>query len=116
MAVSELLSNQAPRGLYGRAIVCNWNGPVWVLVNVLVARALTKYGLENEARDVARRMLSAMVKDIRETGVLHENYNAETGQGLWAPRFMSWNLLALELIDLVERTGQKRRHGGDKNP
>ena len=27
-------------GLYGRAIVCNWNGPVWALPNVLVVRTL----------------------------------------------------------------------------
>jgi hypothetical protein len=32
---------------------------------------------------------------------LYENYNAETGEPLWAPKFMSWNALALELIDLV---------------
>lgn len=103
MAASELLSNQAPRGLYGRAIVCNWNGPVWVLPTVLVVRALIKYNMITEARDVARRMLAALVKDLKETGMLHENYNSETGKGLWAPRFMSWNLMALELIDIVEQ-------------
>jgi Trehalase len=101
MAASENLSNQAPRGLYGRAIVCNWNGPVWILPNVLVVRTLLKYGLHKQARDIARRVLAAMAKDLKETGVLHENYDANTGTSLWAPRFMSWNIMALELIDLV---------------
>jgi putative isomerase len=102
MAASELLSNQAPRGLYGRAIVCNWNGPVWIMPNVLVVRTLLKVGMRTQAKNVARRVLAAMIKDLKETGRLHENYNADTGASLWAPCFMSWNIMALELIDLIE--------------
>ncbi len=33
---------------------------------------------------------------------MYENYNAHTGEALWAPQFMSWNSLCLELIDFVE--------------
>jgi putative isomerase len=101
MAASEPLSNQSPRGLYGRAIVCNWNGPVWVLPNVLVVRTLLRLGMRAAAANVARRVIAVMVKSLRETGVLHENYNADTGKQLWAPNFMSWNITALELCDLV---------------
>ncbi len=104
MAASEPLSNQSPRGLYGRAIVCNWNGPVWVLPNVLVVRTLLRLGMRKAAANVARRVIAVMVKSLRETGVLHENYNADTGKQLWAPNFMSWNITALELCDLVAQT------------
>src|SRR5205823_6448543 len=100
---------QAPRGLYGRAIVCNWNGPVWVLPTVLVARALLENGMVAEAKDVARRVLAALVKDVKANGVLHENYHADTGAPLWAPQFMSWNIMALELIDLLEMRARSKR-------
>lgn len=103
VAASELLSNQSPRGLYGRAIVCNWQGPVWILPNALLARTLVKLGYVDAAKDIASRVVSAMVHDLNETGVLHENYNADTGQSLWAPQFMSWNILALELVELLEK-------------
>jgi len=101
MAASEPLSHQSARGLYGRAIVCNWNGPVWVLPNVLVVRTLLRLNMRKAAVNIARRVIAVMVKSLRETGVLHENYNADTGKQLWAPKFMSWNITALELCDLV---------------
>ncbi|HNG21401.1 MAG TPA: trehalase family glycosidase, partial [Candidatus Obscuribacter sp.] len=101
-AVSEPLANQQRRGLYGRAIVSNWQGPVWVLPNALIVRALLKYGYKKEAQDIAARVVATLGKGLDETGTLYENYNAETGAPLWAPNFMSWNILALELIELLE--------------
>ena len=109
LAASEPLSNQAPRGLYGRAIVCNWNGPVWILPCVLAVRSLIEQGLIAEAKDISRRAVAAMVKNLKTTGVLYENYNADTGVGLWAPKFMSWNILALELLDVIETRPSKFR-------
>lgn len=102
LAASESLYNQAPRGLYGRAIVCNWNGPIWILPNALTVRCLLRHNLTAEAKDVSRRVVAAMVKGLRERGTLFENYNAETGAALWAPHFMSWNIMALEMIELLE--------------
>ena len=101
-AVSEPLANQQRRGLYGRAIVSNWQGPVWVLPNALIVRALLKYGYKKEAQDIAARVVATLGKGLEDTGTLYENYNAETGAPLWAPNFMSWNILALELIELLE--------------
>ncbi|MDX1987614.1 MAG: trehalase family glycosidase [Candidatus Obscuribacter sp.] len=101
-AVSEPLANQQRRGLYGRAIVSNWQGPVWVLPNALVVRALLKYGYKKEAQDIAARVVATLSTGLEDTGTLYENYNAETGAPLWAPNFMSWNILALELVELLE--------------
>lgn len=102
VAASEPLYNNALRGLYGRAIVSNWQGPVWVLTNALVVRCLLRFGFKKEAQEVSARMLNTMLKDIEQNGTLHENYHAETGQALWAPQFMSWNILALELLEILE--------------
>lgn len=101
-AVSEPLCNQSKRGLYGRAIVSNWQGPVWILPNALVCRLLLAYEFKQEAIELSLRVLSTMLKGLNETGTLFENYHAETGEPLWAPQFISWNILALEMIELVE--------------
>lgn len=103
VAASERLCNQARRGLYGRVLVSNWQGPMWVLPNVMVARCLTANGYHEAAQVVASRVVSTLAADVRRHGSLHENYNAETGEALFASRFMSWNILALELIDLLQQ-------------
>jgi len=103
MAASELLYNQAPRAMYGQAVVCNWSGPSWILPNALVARFLATFDeYRAYARNLARRVLRAVLHDLFNNGTMHENYDSETGRPLWAPRFMSWNVLVLELASLLE--------------
>jgi putative isomerase len=102
VAVSEPLYNNAKRGLYGRAIVSNWQGPMWVLPNALAVEGLVKQGYKNEAVDLAKRCILTLCRSLNEKGTLFENYNAETGDALWAPNFMSWNALSLSLIDLLD--------------
>jgi neutral trehalase len=101
LAASELLYNNAARGLYGRAIVSNWQGPVWVLPSVLAVRCLVKEGYNKQAEELAARVIQTLYADIQDNGTLHENYHAETGKALWAPQFMSWNILALDLVDVL---------------
>lgn len=102
LAASEPLYNQSKRGLYGRAIVSNWQGPLWILPNALAVRCLQRYGFKSEAQDIALRVISTMAAGLEARGTLFENYDAETGKALWAPQFMSWNVLALELIEMLE--------------
>ncbi len=74
---------------------------MWILPNALSARCLIKHGFKKQAREIAGRVVATMCGGLESTGTLFENYNAETGQPLWAPQFMSWNILALELIDIL---------------
>jgi len=101
-AVSEPLANQQRRGLYGRAIVSNWQGPVWILPNALVVRSLNAYGYKKEAKDISARVVKTLLNSLDQFKTLYENYDAESGAGLWAPEFMSWNILALELVQTLE--------------
>jgi hypothetical protein len=98
-AASERLYNNSPRGLYGRAMVSNWQGPAWILVSALVCRGLVHYGRSADCGRVAEGVLKSMKLDLDKNKTLHENYDAETGRPLWAPDFMSWNSLAVELIE-----------------
>ncbi len=102
MSKAEVLYNQAKRGLYGRAIVSNWQGPMWILPNAIILRYLKNTNYKNEALVIAKKVLNTVWYAIKTNGTMYENYNAHTGEALWAPQFMSWNSLCLELIDFVE--------------
>ena len=41
------------------------------------------------------------MRTLKKTGEMHENYNADTGEALVAPGFVSWNLLANNMLEDV---------------
>lgn len=98
--------NQAARDLIydqrgaSRGPVSNWQGPVWVLSNFYMAEGLARYGLKQEARELAVKTAELCAADLAATGSLHECY-ADDGHGLWPAcgGFVSWNVLALTLLD-----------------
>ena len=100
LAASENLYSQSKRGLYGRVICSHWQGPMWVLPNALTARCLLSKDLRKEASIIATSTVNTVERILQKTGTMYENYNAETGDPLWAPDFMSWNVLLLELLEL----------------
>lgn len=71
----------------------NWQGPVWPIANYIYMHALLRYGFQKEAIELAKKITKLVLSDIKETGGMHENYDAETGKPLAAPNFVSWNLL-----------------------
>jgi alpha,alpha-trehalase len=86
----------------------NWHGPVWINANFLDWIALRKYGFADEARWLALTLAGVLHRDITRWGSMHENYSAETGEGL-APTpeqspggkfagFVGWDLLALDML------------------
>jgi neutral trehalase len=75
-----------------------WRGPIWVLSNYLVMHGLAHYGYRVEARQLAERTVRLLVRDIRTSGGMNENYNPETGVPAAAGHFVSWNLLAEHMI------------------
>lgn len=80
----------------GRGPVSNWCGPVWVLSNYYMTRALETYGFAAQATELRTKTQSLLSRDLAATGRLHESYN-DAGVGLWprAGTFISWNVLAL---------------------
>lgn len=103
MSALERTYNQAKRGLYGRFMVSNWQGPVWGLTTALAIRGLQHYKYEDSACEIAGRWVNTLSQSLKRDGTLYENYYAETGDGLWAPDFISWNILALESLELLNR-------------
>ena len=81
----------------------NWQGPIWINANYMNYIALKRYGFDEEAAELAGILGRMVLADIRKWGSMHENYDAETGEGL-APTpeqspnhvfagFVGWNLL-----------------------
>jgi alpha,alpha-trehalase len=86
----------------------NWRGPVWINANLIDWIALRRYGFKDEAHQLALTLAGELHRDIAKWGSMHENYGAETGEGL-APTpeqspggkfagFVGWNLLALDML------------------
>ena len=86
----------------------NWRGPIWINANFLDWIALRRYGFNDEAHWLAVTLAADIHRDIAKWGSMHEDYDAETGDGL-APTlaqspdgkfagFVGWNLLAEDML------------------
>ncbi len=86
----------------------NWRGPIWINANFLDWIALRRYEFNNEAHWLAVTLATNIHGDIAKWGSMHEDYNAETGDGL-APTvaqspggkfagFVGWNLLVEDML------------------
>jgi len=76
----------------------NWQGPVWPIANYIYMQALLNYNFQKEAVELAQKISKLIIADIKTSGGMHENYNAETGNPLAAPHFVSWNLLVGNML------------------
>lgn len=86
----------------------NWRGPLWINANYLDWIALRRYGFAAESKWLAVTLASMLRRDVAKWGSMHEDYEAETGDGL-APTpeespqgkfagFVGWNLLAQDML------------------
>jgi len=86
----------------------NWRGPIWINANLIDWIALRRYGFHAEAHWLALTLAGELHRDIAQWGSMHEDYSAETGDGL-APTaaqspngmfagFVGWNLLAEDML------------------
>lgn len=58
-----------------------WQGRVWPPFNYLVYEGLRRYGFHDEADALAAKSAALLLKEWREEGHIHENYNAITADG-----------------------------------
>ena len=77
----------------------NWCGPVWVIANVLLIYGISNTGNWPLSLQIARCLVTTLGIDLGVTGSWHECYHAETGKGLAAEGFLSWNTLAATLLE-----------------
>jgi hypothetical protein len=58
-----------------------WRGRIWAPMNLLVYLGLRNYDLPQARADLAEKSQHLLLKEWREYGHVHENYNADTGEG-----------------------------------
>ena len=92
----------------------NWQGPLWAPALVMYAGGMMNYGYKEELKPIVVKMAKLMLEDIAKYDTMHENYHAETGEGL-APDtsykdangnivgFISWNLCVEYLLAELAR-------------
>jgi len=99
LARDERIYNSEPMG--GPS---NFQGGIWAVATFPVAYGLARYGYREQAIDLAARLVAVYAGDLSANGVLHEYYDAETGAPVMKPGFLSWNLMAIDILENL-RTG-----------
>jgi putative isomerase len=72
----------------------NWLGPIWIISNYLVWEGLANNEYDEIAQELSEKIHKLLNRDFEKNNLLHENYNPETGEGIAAPGFWNWNILA----------------------
>ncbi len=96
--VRSLSSRETMYSLEFSSNPSNWLGPIWIIVNYFVWKALQRYGYKKEADALADKTLLLLSRDLEANGSLNEYYHPDTGAALSHKGFMDWNLLVLEMI------------------
>jgi putative isomerase len=105
LAPAGLHSHSARDPIYNNTATgnpSNLQGPVWGLSTFLAAYCLSHYGYREDAVELASRLLKVFAADIETNGCLHEFYHGDTSQPLINPGFLSWNLLALGVMNNLQ--------------
>jgi hypothetical protein len=88
---------------------CYWRGRVWAPMNFLVYLGLQKYDFPKARKALAEKSEALLMKEWKERGHVHENYNADTGTGCDvedSDPFYHWGGL-LGLICVLENDGKQ---------
>lgn len=73
-----------------------WRGPVWLDQAYFGVEALRRYGYDQQANDMARRLV-LNAKGLTQQAPMYENYDPLTGQGYQSPNF-SWSAASYFLL------------------
>jgi putative isomerase len=73
-----------------------WRGPVWLDQAYFGIEGLRRYGFEDEAREMTRRIVES-AEGLAGDGPIFENYHPVTGEGLNAAHF-SWSAAHLLML------------------
>lgn len=82
-----------------------WRGRIWGPMNYLVYLGLQNYADSDVRKDFAQKSYELFLKEWKENGHVHENYNAITGSGddvNSSDRFYHWGAL-LGYVEYVEQ-------------
>lgn len=85
----------------------NWLGGIWIITQYICFKALLNYGYREEATSLCEKSLEILGKDLLENGCFHEYYDPFTGKGIMNGGFLNWNILILNMIDDLKKSGER---------
>lgn len=77
----------------------NWLGPIWIVANYMVHQGLKRYGYEQDATEIAGKIIALLGGDLERSGEFHECYHPETGVPNFNAGYLSWNVLVGAMIE-----------------
>jgi putative isomerase len=96
--VRSLSKMEKMYNLRGSGNPSSWLGAVWGISNYLTFRGFVRYGLDNDARDLAEKTVRLFGTDLQRFGALHEYYQPENGEPILNRGFQNWNYLVLNML------------------
>jgi|WetSurMetagenome_2_1015567.scaffolds.fasta_scaffold00875_3 putative isomerase len=81
-----------------------WRGRIWAPMNFLVYLGLCNYDLPSARKDMSEKSMNLLMNEWLSKHHVHENYNAETGEGddnLSSNAYYHWGAL-LGMIHMIE--------------
>ena len=83
----------------------NWLGAIWLVANYAVFKGMLNYGFIQEAKEICEHSLTLLGEDLLKHGCMHEYYDPYTGEPVMNGGFMNWNVLVLNMVNELERSG-----------
>ena len=71
--------------------------------NAVLSFGLNQYGYYKNASTIATRVVEVLARDLNRDGTWHEGYDSETGVGLAADGFLSWDTLVATWPEHIEK-------------
>ena len=76
----------------------NWLGAIWIIANYLIYKGLLRYGKSELAEELRRKTYALLQANLEVYGNMFESYHPDSGEPNLFAGFLSWNLLAIELL------------------
>ena len=76
----------------------NWLGPIWIVANYMIHEGLKRYGYDQDAAEIAGKIIALLGGDLDKTDDFHECYHPDTGEPNFNAGYLSWNVLVGAMI------------------
>lgn len=77
----------------------NWLGPIWIVANYMVLEGLKRYGYDQDAAEMAGKIIALLGGDLERSDDFHECYHPDTGAPNFNAGYLSWNVLVGSMIE-----------------
>ncbi|MFA3783298.1 amylo-alpha-1,6-glucosidase [Melioribacteraceae bacterium 4301-Me] len=81
-----------------------WNGPVWVQWDYLIFRGLLNYGYKKEAKELAEKIMTNMIHQLKTDHWFWEFYSPDEHQAGWNKTYIWAGIISRFMIDLQNIT------------